>query len=114
MMTTSRLTESRRYKRVPLGARLECRSQEGTTVGWAENVCVAGMLVRAASTFAPDAVISVSFPLPDSDVPIRCQARVAHVVPGAFMGIEFLDLSPADRQRIEEFAAATAAAKQQT
>ena len=101
--------EQRRDKRVPLKVPIECRSQQTVVAAMAENVSVTGLLVRSARTFLEDDVITVSFSLPGSSQPIRSQARVAHVVPDRFMGLELLDLQNSSREQIVRYIESIAA-----
>ena len=97
--------EQRQHKRVLLGVFIECRSGSVTVAGKAENVSLGGMLVRAEKTFPWDEEVTVSLVLPSSAQTIQARARVAHVVPDAFMGLEFVDLSPVSRRLIEKYVA---------
>lgn len=100
--------EQRKHRRVPLGVSIECRSGATVVEGKAENVSVSGLLVRIPKTFSPDEQITVSFALPGTPQPIRSRARVAHVVPNTFIGLELLDLSVESRERIEKYVAIAA------
>ena len=97
--------EKRIHKRVPLHVPLECRSDQMTIQVEAENISIGGLLVRAEKTFSWDEEISVSFLWPDSKETFQAQARVAHVVPDAFMGVEFIDLPVESKKRIEHYLA---------
>ena len=103
--------ESRQHKRVALGVPLECRSVQKVVSGRAENLSLGGLLVRVEETsFSWDEEVSVSFALPGSTEALQVRARVAHVVPDVFLGLEFLELSPPAREQIEQYVSATAAA----
>ncbi|MBI4458687.1 MAG: PilZ domain-containing protein [Acidobacteria bacterium] len=99
-------TEQRRHKRVSLTVSLQCGARGETIQATAENISRNGLLIRAAKTFGEDEEITLSFSLPGSTKSIQCQARVAHVVPDLFMGIEFLGLASEAAQQVEEFVAA--------
>lgn len=101
--------EKRKHKRVPLHVPIECRSGQTTIEARAENVSISGLLIRTETSFPEDEEITIRFSLPGSDHPIQCRARVAHVVPDAFMGVEFLDLPPESLDRIEKYLAAAPA-----
>ena len=66
------------------------------------------MLIRTLTPFAEDEKIILRFTLPGSSDRIECRARVAHAVPDAFMGVEFVDLPQDLFERIEEYAATAA------
>jgi hypothetical protein len=97
--------ENRKHRRVPLKVPIECRQVHEKREGQAENISVSGLLVRCERPFEQDGEISVSFTLPGGADPIHSQARVAHTVPGAFMGLEFLDLLEEYRGQIERYIA---------
>ena len=101
--------EKRRDKRVPLRVPIECRSGEVTFQGRAENVSVSGLLIRTETPFSEDEEITVSFVLPDSSRTIQYRARVAHIVPGVFMGVEFVGLAEDSLERITQYVAAARA-----
>ena len=101
--------EQRRHKRVHLGVPVECRAGEAKIAGRAENMSSSGLLIRAATAFGEDAEITVSFTLPNASSEMQCRARVAHVVPGVFMGVEFLDLSQESLALIEQYVASNPA-----
>lgn len=95
--------ELRRHRRVPLGVPIECRCGPKLISGRAENISAGGLLVRAEQTFPWDEEVSVTFVLPGSTEALQVRTRVAHVVPDAFMGLEFFELSAPARERIEQY-----------
>ena len=97
--------ENRRHRRVPLQVPIECRHSQQRVLAKVENISLSGLLVRCSAPFAQDEEVSVSFTMPDSSVAISSIARVAHLVPGAFVGLEFTRLSPEDRKEIERYVA---------
>ena len=98
-------SERRRAKRVSLKVPIECRVGNELVSGLAENISVTGLLVRvhSAHTFPQNTEIVVSFSLPESFGSIHTRARVAHEVPGVFMGVEFLERTSALESQIEKF-----------
>ena len=104
--------EKRRHKRVSLQVPVACRSGQVSREARAENVSASGMLIRTTTPFAEDEEITLQFALPGSSHRIECLARVAHAVPDAFMGVEFVDLPQDLFKRIEEYAATAAAGQQ--
>jgi PilZ domain-containing protein len=100
--------ENRRHKRVPLRVDVECRQGQKWFEARGDNVSISGLLVRCTESFAPDTEITVSFTLPGAASRLRLQARVAHIVPGVFMGLELLKLSEENRAAIERYVEASA------
>ncbi len=101
--------EKRKHKRVALHVPVECRSGQASLTCQAENVSISGLLIRAETPFPEDQEISVRFSFPASGQTVECRARVAHIVPGAFMGVEFVDLPPALAAVIEAYISAAPA-----
>ena len=100
----------RRHKRVHLGVPLECRSGQKVLSGIGENISVGGLLMRVQQTlFAWDEEVTMSFALPGSKEALEIRARVAHVVPDAFLGMEFTEIPSPTRERIENYIATAAA-----
>ena len=101
--------EKRKHKRVPLHVPIECRAGQTTREARAENVSISGLLIRTEAPFAEDEEIAIRFSLPASTEAIHCRARVAHIVPDAFMGVEFIALPQDSLDRIEKYIAAAPA-----
>ena len=99
--------EQRKNRRVPLGASVECRAGFEVYHGKAENISVSGLLVRSEKQSAPDETLQLKFMLPSSNpsdsVIVQATARVAHIVPGVFMGLEFTEIPPATQAAIEQY-----------
>src|SRR5689334_19089861 len=99
--------EQRKFKRVPLGASVECRSGFEVYHGKAENISVSGLLVRSDKQSAADDTLQLKFMLPGNtpseSVIVQATARVAHLVPGVFMGLEFTEIPPATQAAIEQY-----------
>lgn len=98
--------ENRKHRRVSLQVPIECRSDSRRLLAKAENISISGLLVRCSEPFPHDSEMVVSFTLPGSNTAITTAARVAHVVPGVFMGLELTGLSPEARQQIDQYVAA--------
>jgi hypothetical protein len=97
--------EQRKFRRVPLGASVECRAGFEVYHGKAENISVSGLLVRSERQSEPDTTLQVKFLIPGTNpaesVIVQAQARVAHIVPGIFMGLEFTEIPDSTRMAIE-------------
>jgi hypothetical protein len=94
--------EKRKHKRVALHVPVECRSGQTVCTCQVENVSISGLLIRTVQPFPQDQEFTVRFSLPSGHV-IEGSARVAHAVPEAFMGVEFVDLPPDSAAVIEAF-----------
>ena len=98
--------ENRKHRRVSLQVPIECRSDQRVLLAKGENISISGLLVRCTEPFPHDSEITVSFTLPSSGAAITSLARVAHIVPGVFMGLELTGLAPGDRKKIDQYVAA--------
>jgi hypothetical protein len=98
--------DKRLHTRAAIHVPIECRAAGRVVVATAENVGIGGILVRTKETFSWDDVITVSFQLPDSPERFNLEARVAHLVPDLFMGLEFVNCSPDIRSCIQAYVAA--------
>ena len=73
--------------------------------GKAENISISGLLVRSEKQSAADTTLNVKFLIPGANpsdsVIVQAEARVAHLVPGVFMGLEFTQIPDSTRMAIE-------------
>ena len=95
--------DARANRRVELKVPVECKTGVQSIAGMTENIGLRGVLVRSERTCPWDELVSISFSLPDSSEVLTLGARLAHVVPDVFMGLEFLELSPGAREKIEQY-----------
>lgn len=101
----------RRYVRKPVAAQLRCRGSMGPGHLFfdTQDLSVGGAFLRADLLLEQGEQLEIEFELPGVSRPFQVRARVAWVrradtdraAPG--MGIEFLDLTPADRQALADF-----------
>ncbi|MHB8419032.1 MAG: PilZ domain-containing protein [Myxococcales bacterium] len=101
----------RRYVRKPVAAQLRCRGAMGPGHLFfdTQDLSIGGAFLRADLLLEQGEELEIEFELPGVSQPLRSRARVAWVrrgetdrsAPG--MGIEFLDLSPGDRQALADF-----------
>lgn len=97
--------DQRKHRRVPLGASVELRSGFEVYHGKAENISISGLLVRSEKQSAAETTLNVKFLIPGANpsdsVIVQAEARVAHLVPGVFMGLEFTEIPDSTRMAIE-------------
>jgi hypothetical protein len=94
--------EKRKHKRVALQTTVECRSGQTSLACQVDNIGIRGLLIRTPDPFPQDEELDIRFRIPSGRI-IECHARVAHMVPGAFMGVEFMDLAPEAVAVIEQY-----------
>lgn len=97
--------DQRKHRRVPLGASVELRAGFEVYHGKAENISISGLLVRSEKQSASDTTLNLKFLIPGANpsdsVIVQAEARVAHLVPGVFMGLEFTQIPDSTRMAIE-------------
>jgi hypothetical protein len=68
------------------------------------DLSAGGMFIETIAAFPKDTVLQLKFRLGGNDsTPIEVRARVLYVANGIGVGVEFMDLTPGDRMRIERF-----------
>jgi uncharacterized protein (TIGR02266 family) len=97
------MIEKRQFRRVPLVAvvRAEAAGHPYSVEG--RNISAGGMLVKTEKTLEEGISLRLEFHLPGDAKLIHATGVVQHVMPGSFMGIRFVDLSDADRKKIEAY-----------
>ncbi|WP_305045821.1 PilZ domain-containing protein [Geoalkalibacter sp.] len=98
-----------------LAQRLEVRFGRAgrlTRQGMSIDLSTGGLFLHAAADVTTGTLLSIALHLPDRQPPLACRARVAWInQPESALkprypqglGLQFLDLSPADRERLELF-----------
>jgi uncharacterized protein (TIGR02266 family) len=100
--------ERRRKVRVNVSVPIEVRDERGFSFHSTRDLSASGCFFDRAIPHAVGARVALSFALPGEGRTIRCEGEVVNVPDrkGYGMGLRFLNLSPADEQRIEAFAQA--------
>jgi hypothetical protein len=71
------------------------------------DLSAGGMFIEAIAAFPRDTVLQLRFKLQeDEPSPIVVKAKVLYIVNGIGVGVEFMDLAPSDRMRIERMLSA--------
>jgi c-di-GMP-binding flagellar brake protein YcgR len=97
----------RQFPRAPLATQIQC---EGCmALAYSRDVSVGGMFVETTVPCEKGARVELRFHLNDGGPVILAQAEVKYLVPKLGMGVEFLNLSPADRERLENYVKGCAA-----
>ncbi len=67
------------------------------------DLSAGGMFIETIAAFPKDTVLQLKFKLGENEsTPIVVRARVLYVASGIGVGVEFMDLAPDDRVRIEK------------
>jgi uncharacterized protein (TIGR02266 family) len=83
--------------------RVEAQAGSSPQILLAQNISAGGILLRTANPLAEGARLDLKFLLPGTEKEIRAAGRVQHVTPGEFVGVQFLELNPADADAIRRF-----------
>jgi hypothetical protein len=75
------------------------------SIGRTDNISLTGLLLRTRETFAPGTEAIVRFHLPPGPTGplVESLARVVRAEVGVWMGMRFLELHDANRQRLEAY-----------
>jgi type IV pilus assembly protein PilZ len=103
-------SERRRDPRYSVHIAVDCQTREMFVSNYVTNISKGGVFVRTDTPLPLYSEIVLTLALPGSERKIAARGKVAwtydvrkedgRLVPG--MGIKFLDMSPADREAIEE------------
>jgi uncharacterized protein (TIGR02266 family) len=98
--------ERRSALRAPVVMTVEVRDARGFSLHSTRDISSGGLYFDRAIPHPVGARVQLSFTLPGETRAIRCDGEVVNVPDkkGYGMGIRFLDLAPADADRIDAFA----------
>lgn len=97
--------DKRKFPRVALATQIYC--EELMSLAFSRDVSAGGMLIETRAPLPVGSQINVRFNLDDGGPIVVAEARVKYSVEKLGMGVEFIDLAPADRRRLENFVAAS-------
>lgn len=104
------ISDRRRYLRVPLRVKVTNKATEMFEYFLSTNISVGGMFLRTETPYVVETFVKLEFSLPGEAKPILADGRVARAVPPSpnsenppGMGIQFMFLSPEDKEAIERF-----------
>jgi len=98
-----RTGESRKFPRAPLAAQVE--HEGGTQIGFCRDISAGGMFIATKEPVATGTYLKMRFNLDDGGPIIIVGGEVRYSVGKMGMGVRFLDLPPADQNRIDTYLA---------
>lgn len=108
--------DKRKYPRAPLVTQIEC--QEFTSLAFSRDVSVGGIFIETKLRLPAPSQLTLRFHLDDGGPIVQAVAEVKYSVPKLGLGVQFIEIAPADVKRIEAYISkslilppATAAAK---
>ena len=96
-------TEQRTTRRAPIVAQIEAQAGGFPFIAITENISAGGLRIHTTKTIEQGQIVHLKFTLPDTQREIRVNGIIQHVTPGAYLGVRFDDLDPADLAAIERF-----------
>ncbi|MBZ5564216.1 MAG: PilZ domain-containing protein [Acidobacteriia bacterium] len=90
----------RKYPRKPFVAQIE--HEAGVILGVSSDLSVGGMFIKTKEPLAEGSNLKMRFYLNGGPM-VRVAARVRYVVKGMGVGVQFIDLLPADQSRIDVY-----------
>lgn len=93
----------RQHPRAALATQVEC--QQCVTLAFSRDVSAGGMFIETSQPLPVDTQMNLRFHLDDDGPVVIALGRVTYQVAKLGMGIEFVELSPADRTRLEAYVA---------
>lgn len=95
-----RIGVKRKYPRKPFVAQVE--HEAGTILGVSSDLSVGGMFIRTKEPLPEGSELRLRFYLNGGPIVIAT-AQIRYVIQGMGIGVQFLDLSPADRSRVDAY-----------
>ena len=99
------MDEKRKFPRVPVETEIWL-GQDGIFTRSPErfrDLSEGGAFIETGQRFAVGSILSFRFTLPGARQPISCSVCVRSLRGGSGLGVEFLDISPEDRQQLKAF-----------
>jgi hypothetical protein len=95
--------DKRQHPRAPLATQVEC--QDCVSLAFSRDVSLGGLFIETSEPLPINTEVNLRFHLNSDDPVVIALGRVCYQVPKIGMGIEFVELSPDDRKRIEAYVA---------
>jgi CheY-like chemotaxis protein len=101
--TQGAMQENRRqFARISMRTEVSCEAKTLSIKGDSANLSSAGILFDAGGALKPKERVSLTFTLPAQREPIQVEGVVARVDEKGRAGVQFIVISPRDKQRIRQ------------
>jgi DNA-binding response OmpR family regulator len=100
------LQEKRRHVRLPFWAKVKCRvgAQDGYQfISNSLTISESGLSLDTSSGLREGQELELEFSVPDSDKPVKTNARVVRALGPGLIGVEFLNLELKSREAIRRY-----------
>ncbi len=94
--------DRRRHRRLTLIREIEYEVKGGKVQKRLADLSVGGMFIDTQKPLQPGSILTVRVRLPNYHEPVVATAEVKYAHEGIGMGVQFLDLKPEDREKIEK------------
>ncbi len=98
--------DRRQHPRVPFVAQVYC--EECMWLAFSRDISAGGMFIETKQPMALGTHLTLRFHLDDGGPIVVATAEVRYVVPKMGLGLQFVDLMPAERKRLEAYVAKSA------
>ncbi len=98
-----RMEEKRRYPRTAFAVQVDKEGQPA--IGIATDLSAGGMFVETSNPASPGSTLNLRIQLGLGEPPLEVKTEILYTVLNSGMGARFVEISPADRQRIEAYLA---------
>jgi c-di-GMP-binding flagellar brake protein YcgR len=96
-----RMVEKRKYRRKPFITQVTFNS--GSSLAFSRSVGGGGMFIETKEPATVGSKLKLAFNLEDGGPIVRVTAEVRYLVTNLGIGVQFVDLSPSDRRRIDDY-----------
>jgi c-di-GMP-binding flagellar brake protein YcgR len=96
-----RIPEKRRFPRAPLAVQVE--HEAGMLIGFSRDISVGGMFIETKEPPPTGSHLKLRFYLDEGGPIVLATAEVVYAVAKLGIGVHFIEISPADRSRIDVY-----------
>jgi c-di-GMP-binding flagellar brake protein YcgR len=96
-----KMEENRKFPRAPLAVQVQ--QPGGMAIGFSRDISIGGMFIETSEKFDLNSSVGLRFHVDDSGQIVIATAEIRYIVQKLGMGVEFSEMSPQDRERIESY-----------
>jgi c-di-GMP-binding flagellar brake protein YcgR len=96
-----KMEENRKFPRAPLAVQVQ--HPGGMAIGFSRDISIGGMFIETSEKFDPNSSVGLRFHVDDSGQIVIATAEIRYIIQKLGMGVEFSEMSPEDRERIESY-----------
>lgn len=96
-----KMDENRKFPRAPLAVQVQ--QPGGMAIGFSRDISIGGMFIETSEKFDANSAVNLRFHVDDSGQIVIATGEIRYIIQKLGMGVEFSDMSPEDRARIEAY-----------